>query len=178
MNVLSLMLLFLVGCASSKDSVDQALKASDFAAPEKPRYDAQFLVEMTDARLMDYQEGKLAARRGTTKVIRAYGRKMERDQTVLLKEMTAIAKAEKVVLPEVIGSEKREALEDLEKLRGKEFDRKFISMISIDHRRDVAEFKKASERLSNVSPPVMDFATAKLPLIQSHLDQAEALSSP
>jgi putative membrane protein len=176
--IAALFFLLLAGCASSKDSVHQALQASDAVAPDKSRYDAQFLVEMTDARLMDFQEGRLAAHYGTTPAIRAYGRKMEHDQTVLLADLKRVAAETSVVLPKKVGAEKTGPLEDLRKLRGKKFDRTFISMITIDHRRDVEEFKKASTEISTVSQPVRDFAAAKLPLIQSHLDGAESLGKP
>ena len=55
---------------------------------------------------------------------------------------------------------------------GKKFDKKFLKMIKIDHKRDVRQFTKATEF---EDAETKKFATENLPLIQSHLDKALAL---
>ena len=55
----------------------------------------KFLIQMNDARLMDFQEGKLAEINGTTSSIKEYGILMIKDQTFLLAEIVKVAKSKK-----------------------------------------------------------------------------------
>lgn len=132
----------------------------------------KFLIEAADARLMDAEEGKLARERGTTEEIRSYGRWMMRDQSKLLQEIQAIAKSKNVKLPSTISEEKSKGLEDLKKVKGEEFDKKFTKMIFIDHKRDVKEFKKA---IKFNDAEVKQFASQYLPTIEAHLERIQEI---
>ena len=132
----------------------------------------KFLVEMTDARLMDREEGRLAAERGTTKDIRDYGTWMVNDQTVLLEKLKKLAAVEKVTLPKKISAEKNDALKKLKEKTGPDFDDKFLGMIKIDHKRDVRKFREAAE-FDNTN--VSTFAKENLPTIEKHLSGVEAI---
>jgi predicted outer membrane protein len=122
------------------DSVARA-KASNAEGPARATQDAaNFLVEAVDARRMDYAEGALAVTHATTPELRAYGAEMTRDQTVLLKELTTLAATLRVVIPQTIGEDKQGPLQALVDEQGIEFDKRFISMMTIDHERDVKAF--------------------------------------
>ncbi len=133
---------------------------------------ARFLSEAADARLMDTEQGKLARERGTTEEIRSYGRWMMRDQNKLLQEIQAIAKSKSIKLPSAISEEKSKGLEELKKLKGPEFDKKFAKMICLDHKRDVKEFKKAT-KFEDVD--VKQFASQYLPTIEAHLERIQEI---
>ena len=132
----------------------------------------KFLTEAADARLMDTEEGKLARERGTTEEIRSYGRWMMRDQNKLLQEIQAIAKSKSIKLPSAISEEKSKGLEDLKKVKGEEFDKKFARMICIDHKRDVKEFKRATKF---ADADVKQFASRYLPTIEAHLERIQEI---
>ena len=164
-------------CASSKppeepDSVTVAKHVNDAKSVAVSEPAAKFLVEMVDARLMDFEEGQLAARRGSTEAIRDYGRLMMRDQTRLLSRLELLALEVQVTVPAVISDDKRDGLNDLIDSDSEHFDQNFISSIRIDHKRDVGEFKKAT---AFTDAAVADFARQELPLIQSHLDGIDAI---
>lgn len=132
----------------------------------------KFLIESVDARMMDLEEGKLASERGTTPEIRNYGKLMIDDQTMLLEKIRELAKLKKVDLPSAISNRKMRGLKNLKKKSGKSFDKRFMYMITIDHKRDVRIFKKATE-IEDVQ--VKAFAKEYLPLIQSHLDKIRSI---
>lgn len=134
----------------------------------------KFLIEAADARLMDSEQGKLARERGTTEEIRSYGRWMMRDQSKLLQEIQVIAKSKSIQLPSAISEEKSKGLEELKKLKGAEFDKKFTKMICIDHKRDVKEFKKASKF---EDADVKQFASQYLPTIEAHLERIQEIEN-
>jgi putative membrane protein len=156
-----------------------AVLASAFASIDRPLKHktandrvTKFLTDAADARLMDTEEGKLARERGTTEEIRSYGRWMMRDQSTLLKEIKEIAQKKSIVLPAKISEEKAEGLEDLKKEKGKNFDKKFMKMIAVDHKRDVREFKKATHF---EDAETKKFAAQYLPTIESHLERIKEI---
>ena len=132
----------------------------------------RFITDAADARMMDREEGRLASRMGTTADIRKYGDLMIKDQTAFLSDIQELAKQKKIALPEKITEEKARALQDLKDVKGTDFDKKFIRMIKIDHKRDIGEFKSASEY---DDAQVSAFAKKYLPMIESHLSKVERI---
>jgi putative membrane protein len=134
----------------------------------------EFLQEMTEARLMDLEEGKIAQQRGTTRSLKDYGSLMIKDQSKMLDELKKIANLKKVTVPTWLGPDQAEGLEDLRKAHGKSFDKKFIKMMIIDHKRDI---KKLEQAIHSRDADIQIFATKYLPTVQSHLDQIMALKN-
>jgi putative membrane protein len=132
----------------------------------------EFLVDMSDARLMDREEGIIAAENGTTKEVKKYGELMVKDQTYLLKKLQEFAMIKEISLPTKISAKKLRALKELKEKSGKDLDKKFIKMICIDHQRDVRKFKKA---LKSIDLTVSQFASNHLPMIQRHLTQIKEI---
>jgi putative membrane protein len=133
---------------------------------------SQFLISMTDARLMDIEESKLAVERGTIEEVVSYGRWMLSEQAKLLHELKVLASKKGVNLPTALSEEKANALDDLKKEHGGEFEKKYIKMIMLDHKRDVHEFRKAT---SFEDVDVKNFAAKFLPVIESHLRQIQKI---
>lgn len=171
-------MLGLTGCAGSSttDSVVQAKRANDarFSNDEHMRKAASFLVEMTDARMMDAKEGEVAASRGVASDVKSYGTKMIHEQGVLLDEIRTLASEQGITLPQQISDEKSAGLKSLQAKSGKDLDSQFINMSCIDHKRDVKEFQQATN-LS--SAHVSAYARRRLPTIQEHLDEIEKIKS-
>jgi putative membrane protein len=155
-----------------EDSVVEAQEKNEAASIDESVSD--FLTEAADARMMDLAQGKLAVKRGTTEDIRKYGELMVRDQTRMLEGIQRLAKAKRVSLPKKISDEKEKWLANLQEKSGKDFDRKFVQMITIDHRRDVRKFKNAG---SIEDLDVAAFASKHLPTIEAHLQQAKEIKT-
>lgn len=131
-----------------------------------------FLTEMAEARLMDLQEGKTAEQQATNKSLKQYGSLMVADQSKMLDEIRKLAEQKKIFIPSSLGSDKAAALADLRKVHGESFDRKFMKMMIVDHRRDVKKLERATEYSD---ADIQVFATKYLPIVQSHLDKVKAL---
>ena len=134
---------------------------------------AAFIKEMAEARLMDLEEGKMAQQKSTTKDLKSYGTLMVNDQTEMLREIKKLAVLKNVSLSDELGPDKTEGLKDLKEVHGKSFDKKFIKMMTSDHKRDVKRFERAT-RSSDADVQV--FATRYLPYVQSHLERIRALN--
>ena len=172
-----LALALMLSCRSTsvedeEDSVVEAQEKNEAASIDESVSD--FLTEAADARMMDLAQARLAVKRGSTDDVRKYGARMIQDQTRLLDGIQKLAKAKKVALPKRISDEKEQWLTSLEEKTGKEFDRKFMQMITIDHRRDVRKFKNAG---SMEDKDVAAFASKHLPTIEGHLEQAKEIKT-
>ena len=167
-----------IGCKNTKqnDSVKIADKQNDAKAVTGLINDdvADFLVQAADARMMDSKEGELAIQKGTTQEIKNYGKLMVKDQAKLLIKIKKMAAERNISLPAELSSHKKNGFEELNAKEGKDFDKKFCSMMKIDHERDVKEFTKASSFMDN---NINTFAAQYLPMIQSHLDKIKAINT-
>jgi len=132
----------------------------------------KFISEMAEARLMDLEEGKIAQQRSTTKDLKSYGTLMVNDQTEMLLEIKKLAALKNIKVPDELGPDKTEGLRELKEVHGESFDKKFIKMMTIDHKRDVKKFERATR---SDDADVQVFATKYLPYVQSHLDKLRGL---
>lgn len=167
----------LIGCSPEKDAVNNTNELNDQMAEDKltNRDVASFLVKLADARMMDSQEGWLAAEKGSSMEVKSYGKLMMKDQEELLSEIKKLAKKKNVALPPTIGHKKERGRNNLADEGDKDFDRKFIKMMTIDHERDVKLFRKATE---SKDADVRAFAKRYLPMIESHLEKIQAMAKP
>lgn len=95
------------------------------------------------------------------------------DQQKLLTELKKLADRKDIRLPDQISRKKEYFRKKLSERSGTEFDKKFIRMITIDHKRDIRMFKRA---VKSEDTDISAFAKQYLPLIQSHLDQIDRIS--
>ena len=131
-----------------------------------------FVRSASEARVMDIAQGKIAEQRATTRALKDYGTLMVTDQTRMLEDLKKIAVEKGFAVTEDLGEKKSSGLEALKRKHGKDFDDKFVKMMTIDHRRDLKEFEEA---LSSTDPDIKVFATKYLPLVKSHLDMIKAI---
>jgi putative membrane protein len=131
-----------------------------------------FLVEMTQARILELEQGKTATQRATTRPLKDYGSLIVNDQSEMLASLKKLAGRKKIDIPTELESERLEALADLKKVHGESFDKKFIKRMIADHKRDVKKLERATR---SGDADLQVFATRYLPVVQSHLDQARAL---
>jgi putative membrane protein len=164
--VIALTVLVTACTSSENDSVKQAHEQNLNSAIDKDI--SKFMTEAADARMMDIEEGRLAAEKGTRAEIKQYGQLMVQDQTKMLKELRMLAASKNMVLPNTLSNEKADGLADLREKTGEEFDKKFVKMITGDHKRDVDDFDDAT---GFNDKDVRKFAERYLPLVQSHLDK-------
>ncbi|HEY5750219.1 MAG TPA: DUF4142 domain-containing protein [Chryseolinea sp.] len=131
-----------------------------------------FLTKTAESRIMDFEEGKTAQQKSTVDAIKDYGSLMVRDQSNMLTDLRALAAVKHITLPDTPDEHQQKALADLQQEEGSSFDKKFIKMMIIDHKRDVKKFKKAAQ---SHDLEVRAFALKYLPVVESHLDDVQKL---
>jgi putative membrane protein len=147
------------------------ISQDDRTAPSD-EFVTEFITDIAEARMMDLEEGKIAQQRSTTKELKSYGALMVNDQTEMLNEIKKLAALKGVVVPSSLGKNKEKGLNDLKEVHGRSFDKKFIKMMIIDHKRDVKQFERATR---STDADLQVFATKYLPYVQSHLQKIKAL---
>jgi putative membrane protein len=148
------------------------LISKDERTASRDEFVTEFITDIAEARMMDLEEGKIAQQRSTTKDLKSYGALMVNDQTEMLNEIKKLAALKGVELPSSLGENKEKGLNDLKEVHGRSFDKKFIKMMIIDHKRDLKKFERATR---STDADIQVFATKYLPFVQSHLQKIKAL---
>jgi putative membrane protein len=79
------------------------------------------------------------------------------------------------LLPTTVSHHETSTVEHLQKLSGADFDKAYVSDMLRDHKKDVKEFEKASQDLSD--PDLKAFAAKTLPTLQEHLSMVQNLEA-
>lgn len=133
----------------------------------------RFLKDQLEVQIMDIQEGKLAMDRGTTESIRGYGELVVEDHSKMQRDLKDLAILKNVTIPFQLSNKRANALSDLMEKHGTAFDKQFVKMMIIDHKRNVCCLKAA---LKSKDPDIKAFAEEYLPVVQNHLEEAQGIS--
>jgi putative membrane protein len=164
----------LQACNSNTKKADSVESATDTTEKTANVEDdvAEFMTEAASGGMMEVELGKTAEKSAGNQDVKSFGALMVKDHTKANAELKALAALKNITLPQVIGKEHQEKVNDLIKLKGAEFDKKYISMMVDDHKEDIKHFEKASKfKDADISA----FAKKTLPTLTIHLQSAEAL---
>ncbi|GAB4053051.1 DUF4142 domain-containing protein [Spirosoma litoris] len=187
MKKVSLILLLAVStlsfqaCSSKKtestDSVENAEKsneAKEEAGTGQPDDTNEFAVKAANGGMLEVELGRLAEEKAASKDVKDFGAMMVKDHSKANEELKTIAATQNITLPSTLGEDEQKHVNEMAKLSGADFDKKYVSMMVDDHKDDIEEFKKAAED-EKTNPAVKDFATKTLPTLQKHMDAINAI---
>jgi putative membrane protein len=152
--LLSLTILAVTGVASAQDSKTQ-----------------KFLHDAMQGDSSEVMLGKLAADQGGSEATKRYGRMLVDDHSMHLKMVEKVASSLNVSTDVQPASGAENELHKLAKLQGDKFDHEFAENAIKDHRKDIAEYEKASRMTGDVGK----LARETLPTLHKHLSEAEKL---
>lgn len=155
-----------------EDAVDSAQAVNKETAPVD-KESSDFAVKAADGGMLEVQAGKLAQEKGTTQRIKDFGALLVRDHSKAGDELKGLSQSKNITLPDSVGTDYRDHLNDMAKLSGKEFDKHFIDMMVKDHDKDVDMFDKASQNLTDQD--LKTWAGNTLPTLRAHQDTAKAI---
>jgi putative membrane protein len=134
--------------------------------------DAGFVQEQLKMGQAEVDLGKLAQDRGTHPDVKKYGEMMVIDHRMAGEELKAVAGH-----PTEPSKDAHDAhgdlREELSKLSGPEFDRRYMEEMIEDHEKGIAELEKKSEHADD--PQVREWAAKTLPKMRQHLAKAKAV---
>jgi putative membrane protein len=120
--------------------------------------------------------GRLAQQKGNHADVKEFGAMMVRDHQAAaadLKPIAAKLSTTQAEARENHDNDLRDTMEDLQKLSGRDFDKKYISEMIDDHEKDVRDLEKKAENASNAD--VKAWASKTLPTVRQHLERAKSI---
>lgn len=167
-------------CNSEKKTTDDSVKNAENANEVKEDQgtgaeddDSKFAVKAASGGMLEVELGKLASEKGTDPQVKEFGAQMVKDHEKANAELKALATLKNITLPTVVGKDQQKDMDDLAKLSGAEFDKKYVSYMKEDHEEDVKDFKSAAQDAKD--PSIKEFAAKTLPTLQKHLDMVTAI---
>ena len=142
--------------------------------------DREFIREHVAMGESEVALGRLAAQKGTHAEVKRFGEMMVRDHTAAGQELKQIQSQlaasttadNRAAADADARDDHKDALENLQGLSGREFDRKYMDLMVDHHEKAVNELERRAE---NGSTEVRQWAAKTLPKVQQHLEQAKTI---
>ena len=136
--------------------------------------DRQFMDKAAQGGMAEVELGQLAQQNGQSQEVKDFGKRMVNDHSKANDQLKQLASQKGVALPTGLDAKDQATKDRLSKLQGAAFDKAYMKDMVMDHKKDVAEFKK--ESMSAHDPDLKTWAGQTLPTLQSHLQEAEKIA--
>lgn len=143
------------------------------SAPLDPA-DQAFVKKAAMGGKMEVDMGKMAQQNGVNDRVKNFGNMMVNDHSKANDELMQLVKSKNFNMTDSSSKKDQDHMMSMQKMKGKDFDKHYMSMMLDDHQKDVNEFEKASKTLKD--PDLKNWATKTLPVLKTHLDSARAIS--
>lgn len=155
---------------NSDDSVENANDANDLkeqAGTGEKDDESDFAVKAANGGMFEVELAKLAQEKATSKEVKEFAAMMLKDHMAANDELKALAAKKNITLPTTLGKDEQEDVDEMAKLTGTEFDKKYVDTMVEDHEEDVKLFQETS--IAGQDPDLKQFAGKTLPTLQKHL---------
>lgn len=161
------------GAAGSSSATTSGSKAAGAGTSTKAARnpDQAFVEKAAMGGMAEVELGNLAQQKASSDEVKQFASRMVQDHGKANDELKQIASSKGIDLPTALDKKHRSDVDRLGKMSGAQFDRAYMSHMVDDHKKDVAEFKKASS--SARDSDVKGFASKTLPTLQEHLQLAQ-----
>lgn len=133
----------------------------------------QFLTQAAHTGLLGIEAAELAAERAKSDPVRKFANAVQQTNQRQQQDLRQLAQAQGVQVPEQLDPQRVTVLEQLRKLSGAQFDRRYSQEMLRAHREAVQLYEGAAQNADD--PGVQAFAEAELPVLRNHLRMAEGL---
>lgn len=137
--------------------------------------DKAFMMKAAMGSMMEVESGKMAQQNAMHQRVKDFGAMLERDHSAAINELMSLATSKGITLSQDSMMMKNKPMMDkMSKMTGKSFESHFINDMIADHKKDIAEFEKASNNAKD--PDLKAWAGKTLPTLKMHLDSIQAIS--
>lgn len=157
---------------ASDDSVENAHDANDLKEQNDTGQSDDtndFAVKAANGGIMEIELARLAREKAQSNDVKEFAAMMIADHSKANDELKSIASQKNITLPSTLGKDGQEHVDELSKLSGTEFDKKYVDLMVDDHEEDVKLFQDAAKDADD--PAVKAFAAKTLPTLQKHLER-------
>jgi putative membrane protein len=148
-----------------------SMSSGQAAGKTLSRTDRAFIEKAAAGGMMEVQLGKLAQEKAADQQVKDFGKRMEDDHSKANEQLKSVAQDKGVDLPTSLPAKEQAKVDKLSKLSGADFDKQYMTEMVADHKKDVAEFEKASKTAKDEA--VKNFASSTAPTLQEHLKLAQ-----
>lgn len=156
----------------SDDSVENANDANDQkenAGTGEEDDENDFAVKAANGGMFEMELAKMVQEKAQSKDVKDFAAMMMKDHMAASEELKAIAARKNITLPATLGKEEQEDVDEMAKLTGAEFDKKYVDAMVEDHEEDVKLFQEAS--IAGEDPDLKAYAGKTLPTLKKHLER-------
>jgi len=136
--------------------------------------DSEFVMKAATGGMMEVNAGNVAQTNAMNDRVKAFGSMMVSDHSKANSELMSLASAKGITLPAALPANEQKHIDEMGKMKGKDFDHHYMSMMLDDHKKDVAEFEKEASNATD--PDLKAWAAKTLPTLKTHLDSAQAIN--
>lgn len=137
----------------------------------------EFVDEQLAMGTAEIELGRLAQKRGTHSDVKEYGAMMVRDHQNAAEELKPIAARVNTNRENAAAADNhedhKEQFEELSKLSGRDFDRRYIDRMIEDHEKGIEDVERQAENAND--PAVKSWAAKTLPTMRQHLERAKSI---
>ncbi len=173
---------FLVACETKKNDSEHAAESQNeekmkdsVITPSITKDDEEFAVKIANAGMKEIELGKLAEEKGELKEVKEFGKHMVHQHTEMAAELKNVAQLKNITLPDSLSADAKSEKEELMKLKGREFDKKYMNAMVEGHKKVLSALEK--EAADTQDPNLKAFAEKGIPIIKEHLQMAEMTDS-
>ena len=136
--------------------------------------DSTFVMKAAIGGLMEVEAGNVAQQNSTNDRVKAFGTMMVNDHSKANSELTTLAGGRGVTIPTALPPDMQKHIEEMRKMKEKQFNNHYMSMMVNDHQKTIADFEKQAN--SGADPELKAWAQKTLPALQMHRDSATAIN--
>lgn len=109
------------------------------SGPDQALRDQVFVQHAAEGGIAEVQLGHLAAQKGSSDDVKAFGQKMVDDHTTLNENMRPVAESMNIRIPTKMNKHDQEEYNKLNGLSGEDFDKEYLAYMVKDHHDDLRE---------------------------------------
>jgi putative membrane protein len=155
---------------NSMDTTNNSANAMSSTVDDNAK---DFAKEAAEGGMMEVQLGNIAEKNAASQSVKDFGKMMVDDHSQINNNMKDLAAKKNVTLPTTVSNDQQKHIDKLSKKTGNDFDKDYVSMMIEDHKKDIAEFKKSGDKITD--PDFKNFVIKTLPILQKHLDSIQAI---
>lgn len=135
--------------------------------------DSTFVVEAAMGGMMEVQAGQIAQENAQSQRVKDFAGMMVTDHSRANDELKGLASSHGMMLPDSLPASMRKHMDAMKNMKGKAFDRHYMSMMNNDHKKDIDKFKKQAD--AGTDAQLKTWAGNTLPVLQKHMDSVAAI---
>ena len=137
---------------------------------------AGFVQAAAASGIFEVESGRLAMDKSSREPIRTYASQMVQHHSPANQQLLTLARAHGIEPKPILTGQQQLMMTEMQRLSGAEFDRSFVANQVAAHQETIRIYEQARTSSDPGMQPFREFAAQSIPMLQQHLQQAQALA--